>query len=80
MIDGLGDIPGPDKALVLSSWKLAAVVFAAGGITMRLPSIATSGRPTSVDWPICGAGEAVVLPLDPPTWMVIFFEPTTGVS
>jgi hypothetical protein len=54
-------------------------VFARGGMLL-FPSAAPSGRLISLDWPICGAGEAAVLLLDPPTWMVIFLGPMTGVS
>jgi hypothetical protein len=77
---GNGDASTPGGTRVLSTWKLAAVVFASVGGTLRLASILTSGRLESFDRPVWGAGDAAVLPLDPPTWMVIFLEPRTGVS
>lgn len=70
MTEGLGDPPAEGKLIDLSSWKLAAVVNDAwGGI-----------GPDSLERLVGGAGDPVALPLDPPTWIVIFLAPSTGVS
>lgn len=77
---GNGDASALGGTLVLSTWKLVAVAFASVGGTLRLASILMSGRLESFDRAVWGAGDAAVLPLDPPTWMVIFLAPRTGVS